>query len=278
MGGTIGAEDRTQLEAALALIREVLGGDLLGAYIYGSAVAGDLRQRSDLDLLAVSRRPTSDAEKRRLIAALMPLSGSRAVAGPARSLEITIAVQPDIRPWRYPPPLDFQYGDWFRPDYERGDVAPWASPNPDLAVLLTTALAANEPLFGPDLAGLVDTVPREDVERAMLDGVPDLLADLEDDTANVLLTLARIWHTLTTGEISAKDVAADWASDRLPIERRAGLARARAVYVGDAPDRWDDLRPTVDDDARRIVEEVRQSAPTGSRQNPRRARYEDALS
>ena len=79
---------------------------------------------------------------RELIDGFLAISGSRAtaIAGPARSLEVTIAVRSDIVPWRYPPRLDFQYGDWFRPEYARGELAPWESPHPDLAIVLTTVL------------------------------------------------------------------------------------------------------------------------------------------
>ena len=103
-------------------------------------------------------------------------------------------------------------------------------------MLLTTALAASEALVGPDLAELVDPVPRADLDRAMLDGIPGLLADLEGDEANVLLTLVRIWNTLATGAINPKDVAADWALARLPdggpradrpVPRRSTSARRR---------------------------------------------------
>ncbi|HET9344865.1 MAG TPA: aminoglycoside adenylyltransferase family protein [Candidatus Limnocylindrales bacterium] len=275
MSATVGTGDRAQLEAAVAVVLAVLGDEVLGAYLYGSAVAGGLRHRSDLDLLCVSSRPTSHEEKGRLIGGLMPMSGGRAAAGPARSLEVTVVEQAAIRPWRYPPPLDFQYGDWFRAEYERGDASPWVSPNPDVAVLLTTALRANERLLGPDLGELVDPVPRDDLRRAMLDGIPDLIADLHDDTANVLLTLARIWRTLATGEISPKDAAADWAIRRLPEDEGAGLARARDVYTGDATDAWDDLRAAADADARSMVVAARALAATTA---PRRARYGDTLS
>jgi streptomycin 3"-adenylyltransferase len=74
-------------------------------------------------------------------------------------------------------------------------------------------------------------------------GIPGLLDDLEGDTANVLLTLARIWLTLATGEIRPKDVAADWALERLSARYRPPLSRARAVYLGDAPDAWQDVWP-----------------------------------
>jgi streptomycin 3"-adenylyltransferase len=86
---------------------------------------------------------------------------------------------------------------------------------------------------------VIDPVPRGDLDRAMRDVVPDLMADLDDDTRNVLLTLARVWFTLETGTIGAKDVAADWASARLPGGGDA-LRRARAGYLGHAADSWDD--------------------------------------
>jgi streptomycin 3"-adenylyltransferase len=63
--------------------------------------------------------------------------------------------------------------------------------------------------------------------------VPELLGDLDTDTRNVLLTLARSWTSLATGVIRSKDAAADWALPRLPAEHRAVLAHARAVYLGD---------------------------------------------
>ena len=250
-----------QTARVVDIVRTVLGADLLGAYLYGSSVQGGLRPRSDVDVLVVSARPTTLAEKRALIDAFLPISGRRAENGPARSLEVTIAVRSEVRPWRYPPPMDFQFGDWFREEYSRGDSTPWRTPNPDLAVLLTTVLARSEPLVGPPAVELLDEVPRTDLERALRDVIPDLLADLDGDEANVLLTLARIWATLATGEILPKDVAADWALDRLSPANRATLARAKAVYLGETSDDWNDLRPQVLADAEVVVAEVGRVRP-----------------
>ena len=254
---TLSATDETQVKGAVARIMNLLGDEVLGMYLYGSAMAGGLHPRSDIDLLAITRRPTTGPEARTLIEGWMTISGSRAAAGPARSLEVTVVVQSDVHPWRYPPRLDIQYGDWFRADYEQGNFAPWQSPNADLAVLLTTALAASQSLVGPDLRSLVDPVPRADLDRAMLDGIPGLLADLVGDEANVLLTLVRIWHTLETGAIHPKDVAADWALARVTGANREPIARARAVYLGEMPDRWDDLRPGLTRTVEAVVSEIR---------------------
>ena len=156
-----------------------------------------------------------------------------------RHLEVTVVAQPDIQPWHYPPPMELQYGEWWRREFEAGEE-PWSSPNPDLAVLLTAARADGVPLFGPPIAELVEPVPRDDLARAMIDVIPDLMADLEGDVRNVLLTMARVWFTLDTGEIAAKDVAADWAIARLPEGRGDALRQARAGYLGDLDDSWDD--------------------------------------
>ena len=231
-------DERRQLEGITVLLDDVLGADLAGAFLFGSAVLGGLKPESDLDLLAVSERPTSPDEKRRLAAALLRASGD------PRRLELTIVVRAAVRPWRYPPAFDFQYGDWLRTEFERGDATPRPStPSPDLATLLTMTLLADSPLTGPPPADVLDPVPHGDLVRAMRDGVDPLLADLGHDTANVLLTLARSWSTVSTGEIRPKEAAADWAVARLPVAQRPALARARAVYLGDEPDGWDDVHP-----------------------------------
>jgi streptomycin 3"-adenylyltransferase len=251
---------RGQIEAVLGVVRDVLHGDALGVWLHGSAVHGGLHHRSDVDLLVASARAMTRVERGALIRGLLRLSGRRAADGPARPLEVTVVVLADVRPWRYPPPLELQYGDWWRREFERGDDAPWISPNPDLAVVLTGVIHSGVPLLGPAPGELLDPVPRADLDRAMLDTIPGLLSDLEPDTANVVLTLARIWVTLDSGEIRPKDAAADWVLRRLPDEHRAVLERARAVYLGDADDRWDDLAARVGPHAEHVVREIRAAA------------------
>lgn len=234
-----------QIDAVVHLLRDVLGDGVTAAYLYGSAVHGGLRADSDIDILALATRPTTDDERRTLIQAFMSMSRSRDRTDDARHLEVTIVVRSGIRPWQYPPPLEFQYGDWWRGAFEAGDLAPWTSPNPDLAVLLTSVRDDGVPLFGPPARTWLDAIPLEDLDRAMRDVVPDLFADLVPDTRNVLLTLARVWLTLETRRIAPKDEAADWALARLPEGRGDALRSARDAYLGTASDAWDDAASTA---------------------------------
>jgi predicted nucleotidyltransferase len=253
----LGGEDARQLERVVELVREVLGPDVLGVYLFGSAVLGGLRPESDLDLLAVSARPTTLDEKRRVVERLLSISGRRTPEGRWRRVELTVVVASEVRPRRFPPRFDLRYGDWLRSAFERGEVEPWpTNESPDLAVLLTMALLADRPVLGPPPTEVLDPVPREDLVRAMVDGIDPLLEELDADTRNVVLTLARIWSTVATGEIRSKDAAAEWALPRLPEEHRAVLSRARTIYLGGQEEQWHDLAGRVRAHADHVAPEI----------------------
>ena len=244
----------------VAVAIDVLGSNVLAACLYGSAVAGGLRRRSDLDVVVILQHAMTPDQRRDLIERLTPTSrlGQRPAAW--RPVELTAVVLDEIRPWRYPPPHDFQYGEWMRDELEVGDTPTKAATNPDLAVLITTLLETGQSLLGPPPEDLLDPVPAADLRRAMLDGLDGLLADLEGDERNVILTLARIWTTLVTGAIRPKDEAADWVLERLPREHRPVLERARAVYLDQAPEGWDDLAERIGPFVDHILGEIRRAA------------------
>ena len=253
---------RDQAEAALRVLHAALPpGRLLAAYLYGSAVAGGLRPDSDLDILGVVDRRLTDAERRAVIDGLLPISGRHTRPAAWRPVELTIVVGDEIRPWRYPPRFDLQYGEWLRDEFIAGrlDTAPPA--NPDVAILLTMVRGTGQPLVGAAPDTLIDPVPRADVARAILDELDPLLGDLEDDTRNVLLTLARMWSTLATGEIRSKDAAVDWALPLLPEAHRGPLAVARDAYLGTAVDAWETWMPAAQALAGGMVERIRALPP-----------------
>lgn len=237
-----------QIREVIRLVGGTLGSEVVGSYLHGSAVVGGLRPASDLDVLTISRRRMTDRQRRELVTGLLEVSG----LGEIRPVELTVVVHSEVRPWRYPPTCDFQYGEWLREKFEAGAV-PRPEPMPDLAVLLTMALAAGHPLAGPPPADVLDPVPHTDLVRASTAAIPELLEDLDSDTRNVLLTLARIWTTVATGELRSKDAAADWALSKLPPEHRPVLRHARGLYLDRqySEERWTgelraQVRPHVD--------------------------------
>ena len=259
---TAGEPPPGQADAVLdALMHSVEDGVVRAVYLYGSAVVGGLRPDSDLDLFAIIGRRLTGAERQALVDRLMPISGRDTRPPSWRPVELTAVVGNEVRPWRYPPHFDFQYGEWWRDEFLRGDLEPWPSTNPDVAVLVMMVLAHGRPLVGPRAAELLDPVPRADLGRAMVDEIPGLLGDLHSDTRNVLLTLARMWTTVVTGEVRSKDAAAEWVAQRLPEAHRLPLQRARAGYLGEDEGPWDDDRKSVRDTAASIIREVELALP-----------------
>ena len=243
----------------VAIVRDVLGEALIGAYLHGSAVLGGLRPTSDVDILAVIDRSTTEAERRTLVDRLLEISGRRARRGPGRPIELTILVQSDVRPWRFPPRVEFLYGEWLRGDYEGGFV-PEPGPMADLGPEIALTLAGNLALAGPPPAEVLDPLPEADLRRSITAGVPSLLDDLDSDTRNVLLTLARIWATLATREIGSKDQAAAWALERLPEPDRGSLNLAREMYLeGWDRDDWGSDLAAARETATHLVGEIRRA-------------------
>ncbi len=244
-----------EARAALQALGSALDPSPVAAILSGSAVEGGLRPMSDVDLLVVVEDPLDAVTRVRLAAALMTVSGRYGAGGPPRPLDVTLVVRGDVAPWRYPPTRAFAYGEWLRAAYEAG-AGPAPGPHPDLAIALAQARAIGVALLGPPPRELLDPVPEADLRRALRDALPALLADLHGDERNVLLTLARMWHTAATGAFVPKDAAARWAAARLPADQATWLELAARAYVGDIEDDWRDHRARAAVVAERLGREV----------------------
>lgn len=232
---------RKQIQQCLDLFQKIFGSDLLGVYLYGSAVLGGLQKYSDLDLFVVLSRSSTTAEKTKLVEALLKISGIY-MQDLKPPIELTVVVQSEVNPWRYPPKFDFQYGEWLREEFEQGNIEPWSDKlMPDLAILITQVRLSSVVLFGESADSLLPQVPYKDFMRASAQALPSLLTELETDTRNVLLTLARIWATLETDMVRSKPEAADWVLEHLPKDYIPVMKRAKAICIGQQQEYWEDL-------------------------------------
>jgi predicted nucleotidyltransferase len=139
-----------QIQKSIKLLTDIFDKDLLGVYLYGSYVVGGLQRYSDIDLFVLLDRASTSEEKSKLTKELLEISGiyMQDVKPP---IEMTLVEKSAVNPWQYPPHFDFQYGEWLREDFKKGNIEPWQSKKmPDLALLITQVLLASITLIGDE--------------------------------------------------------------------------------------------------------------------------------
>ncbi|WP_165271709.1 aminoglycoside adenylyltransferase domain-containing protein [Pelagerythrobacter rhizovicinus] len=246
---------------ALPILMHRLGSSLRAVYLHGSAVGEGLRKRSDVDLLAVVGDSLPASVRMALWADLMAVSGLYP-SDPMgrRPLEVVIVRLADLERMPYPARFEFVYGEWLRAAVEGGAVSQ-VEANPEFTLLLAQARREAVSLVGPNIADLYPDIPSEVIRRAIGDLLPELLRSVEGDERNVLLTLARMWRTLATGQFVSKDSAADWAGPQLSEQAAAILALARDAYLGGGDDdlhlRRTEVWKTTEEISERILASLR---------------------
>ena len=128
-----------QAERLTTDLASILSDALVGVYLHGSLVLGCFNpQRSDIDVVAVTRRLTTQDERRRLGALMLRSSSSKErPRQPPYPLELSLLTGAQLRPWRYPTPFDFHYGESQRDRFAAGDFQPLWAEDRDLAAHIT---------------------------------------------------------------------------------------------------------------------------------------------
>lgn len=214
------------LEALIGQVTEVVASaldrQLVGLYVVGSAVFGDLEPAtSDLDMVAVRAGGPAPTVIDRLAAEL------RAVAGdaPLRGLEFVLYREDQARRPTGAFELNLNVGPGMatRADVGRGDQPFWFVL--DIAILRETA----RPLRGPAATQVFGRVDESRV-RAALAASLAWHEEAGDRPHATVLTACRAWHRLEAGRWRSKTAAGRWALERDPAHAgliQAALARRR---------------------------------------------------
>lgn len=229
---------------AFKVVEELLGSAIVGVYLFGSAVTSGLRINSDVDVLVVVNQSLNEVIRKKLTNRLMHISGKIGNSDAVRPLEVTVINHEDVVPWRFPPKNEYIYGEWLRDEFENGQIQE-PTYDPDLAIVLAQVRNNSVSLFGSDASDILEPVPMTHIRRAIMESLPGLIEGIKGDERNVILTLARMWLTVAVGEISSKDMAAEWAIPKLPKEHATLLNLARKAYRGEYVDNWEGLDTKV---------------------------------
>jgi len=237
------ADANAAVEALLDGVKETLGEQMVGLYLYGSMASGDFDpQTSDIDFLVVTRGMLSEAQ----IVALGAMHARLWAAGPkmAAKLEGKYLPLADL------PRFEAQAGPF--PTVNEGEFF-LARQESDWVIQRWVLREQGVTVMGPPLA-LIEPVSPEMLRGAVLGYLREwwmpMLArparlEKSDYQAYAILSMCRALYTLRFGEIASKPVSARWAQAEFIswaglIESalswrpggELGLARETADWIG----------------------------------------------
>jgi hypothetical protein len=229
---------RDQIVGFVETLRQSFSDNLIGVYLHGSLAMGCFNpERSDVDLLVITKHGMSLEQKRAVAEALLRFSGS------PRPFEISFLSQAQLHNQHYPPPFDFHYGDTWREQTQKqltnGEWRAWNDTvrrDPDLPghFMITTTRGIS--LYGELIAKIFPKVKREHYLASILGDVTHSLGVIAQNPVYTVLNACRVYWYLREGTICSKDEAGAWALDALPGDHGEVVRQALAVYRGDVDD------------------------------------------
>jgi streptomycin 3"-adenylyltransferase len=211
-------------EVGRALLN-TLGEDLVAVYLHGSAVLGGFRwERSDLDIIALTRTALSD----QAFSALARALGS--LAYPANGLEFTLMTAREASEPVFPAPR-FQLHQTTSGRDRAGKVVDGRGRegDPDLILHLAVCRENGDAIVGPPPRASLAAIP----DRAILSAMRDEIRWAREHASleYLVLTSARAWLFSETHRIVSKIEAGEWAAERYAEPRVivASLARQRGA-------------------------------------------------
>lgn len=222
------------LTAFTARSQAILGDNLTGVYLHGSAAMGCAHAGSDLDLLIVVKNELSDDVKRAYLDQILPLQKQ----APAKGLEFSILLEAVLRPFLYPTPFELHFSrahlDWYQSDPE-SYIRNMKGTDKDLAAHVTITRHRGKCLSGKAIPEVFAEVRSEDYWDSILEDGKAAVQDILRDPVSVSLNLCRVLAYRQERLILSKPEGGQWGIDHLP-QRYAGLlAAAIDAYETAAP-------------------------------------------
>ncbi len=197
--------------------KRILGENLTGVYLHGSAVMGCFYARkSDIDLLVVVKDSLSKETKRKYMDMVVELNRQ----APPKGLELSIVREAVCKPFVYPTPFELHFSNthlnWYMSDPE-DYVEKMNGTDKDLAAHFTIAYHRGKTLYGKEIRTVFAEVNRE----AYMDSIwMDIAGAKEEITENpiyIILNLCRVLAYKRESLILSKQEGGEWAMKTISV-------------------------------------------------------------
>jgi len=194
----------------------VLGDNLVGIYLHGSAAMGCFNPaKSDLDLLLVVKEEIPDPVKMKFMDQVVIFHEK----GPAKGMELSIVRREVCKPFVYPTPFELHFSQmhlpWFRKD-PKDYIEKMKGTDPDLAAHVMILNHWGKVLFGEEIRDVFGPVSRQDYVDSIWQDVRNARGEIEKDPMYLSLNLCRVLAYLQEDLVLSKQAGGEWALHTLP--------------------------------------------------------------
>ena len=236
--------NRIPIQIVESFVREserIIGDNLVGIYLHGSAVMGCYNpDKSDLDFLVVVKENVKDETKRDFMDMVVALNAQT----PGKGIEMSIVKKEVCDPFIYPTPFELHFSQMHTKWYSENPddyIRKMNGTDKDLAAHFKVIKARGKCLFGLSIDEVFGEVPEQNYMDSLWNDIEEAAEEITDNTMYLTLNLARVLAWIKEKKVLSKKEGGEWGLKNLPDKYHSLLQEALKEYKGMEPEYDTDL-------------------------------------
>ena len=231
--------NRIPIQIVESFVREserIIGDNLVGIYLHGSAVMGCYNpDKSDLDFLVVVKESMMDDVKRTYMDMVVGLNAQT----PGKGIEMSIVKREVCDPFIYPTRFELHFSQmhikWYN-DNPDDYIRKMNGTDKDLAAHFTVIKARGKCLCGLHVNEVFGEVPEQNYMDSLWNDIEEAAEEITDNTMYLTLNLARVCAWVKEKKVLSKKEGGEWGLKNLPDKYHSLLQEALKEYKGMEPE------------------------------------------
>ena len=211
--------------------KQILGDNLTGIYLHGSAVMGCFNdKKSDIDLLVVVKNDIPKEIKKQYMDMVIELNKK----APEKGLELSIVKESVCNPFVYPTPFELHFSNahlnWYLSN-PKEYVEKMNGTDKDLAAHVTIIYHRGKTLYGKDIPSVFAEVSSRDYTDSIWSDIENAKEEIAEQPMYIILNLCRVLAYKKENLILSKQEGGEWARNAIPVlEYKALITEAVEEY------------------------------------------------
>ena len=228
------------LESFVKQSQNILGDNLVGIYLHGSAVMGCFNEKkSDIDLLIVVDTALSKEVKRQYMDMIVELNAY----APEKGIELSIVRKNVCKPFIYPTPFELHFSithlQWYKAnpsDY----IDKMNGIDKDLAAHFTIIYYRGKRLYGKEIKDVFEKVSKEFYFDSIWNDIENAEEEIMENPTYIVLNLCRVLAYKKDELILSKREGGNWGIDNVSKKYHCLILQALDEYSSDKSMKWDE--------------------------------------